>query len=80
MTISAVDGAGAALSYGLLGSVTSVPAGFVLRVIVAATGGGPTAGALRWGGLATTYGGAAGKRMFDNSTRWLGYATDNGGA
>ena len=51
-----------------------------IGALVAATGGGPTAGALRWGGLATTSGGAAGKRMFDNSTRWLGYATDNGGA
>jgi len=73
VTISAVDRAGAALSYGLLGSVTSAPAGFTLRVIVAATAGGPTAGALRWGGLATTYGGAAGKRLYDNSTKWLGY-------
>jgi hypothetical protein len=72
VTVSAVDRQGAALSYGLLGSVASVPAGFALRVIVAATGGGPTAGALRWGGLATTYGGAAGKRLFDNSTQWLG--------
>jgi hypothetical protein len=78
VTISAVDKASAALSYGLLGSVTSAPAGFTLRVIVAATAGGPTAAALRWGGLVTTYGGAAGKRIFDNSTRWLGYATDNG--
>ena len=78
VSISAVDGtgAGAALSYGIIGSVTSIPAGFVSRTLVAATQGGPTAGMLRAGRLALAYHNTT--RAPDVTTKTLGYATDNG--
>jgi len=69
-------GAAAALAYGLLGSVTSIPAGFVARTLVVATRGGPSAGTLRAGRLALQYHGTSRARDLTNEV--LGYATDNG--
>jgi hypothetical protein len=79
MVSAVTDGAAkgsSALSYGVLGSVTSIPAGFVARTLVAATRGGPTAGMLRAGRLALRYHGTV--RGADSSTKTLGYGTDNG--
>ena len=75
VTDGAVKGA-SALSYGVLGSVTSIPPGFVARTLVAATRGGPTAGMLRAGRAALRYHGTV--RSGDSSTKTLGYGTDNG--
>jgi hypothetical protein len=73
---SSGGGAVAALAYGIIGSVTSIPAGFVARTLVAATRGGPSAGTLRMGRLALQYHGTT--RARDVTTETLGYATDNG--
>jgi hypothetical protein len=72
-TSAVVDGA---LAYGMIGSVTSVPAGFASRLLVAATAGGPTAGMLRAGRLALQFHNTT--RAPDMTTKTLGYATDNG--
>lgn len=66
------------LSYGVIGSVTSIPPGFSVETIVAATAGGPTAGAVRWGGLARAAGNTSAPRPYDFTLDYLGYATDNG--
>ena len=79
MVSAVTDGAAkgdSALSYGVIGSVTSIPPGFVARTLVAATRGGPSAGMLRAGRAALRYHGTV--RAGDNSTKVLGYGTDNG--
>ena len=81
LMVSAVDsGAGAAppaLSYGVLGSVTSIPAGFVARTLLGATRGGPTGAMLAVGRRALQYHGTT-TRPPDMTTTSLGYGTDNG--
>lgn len=66
------------LSYGLLGTVTSIPAGFVLRTIVAATMGGPSEGTLRWGALVRASHALPTPRPYDMTLQYLGYSTANG--
>ena len=71
VSISAV--VGGSLAYGMIGSVTSVPAGFASRLLVAATAGGPTAGMLRAGRLALQFHNTT--RAPDMTTKTLGYAS-----
>ena len=76
---SSLDAAPApgALSYGVLGTVASLPPGFSVRTILAATAGGATAGMVRWGGLLRAHAGL-GERPADPTLDLLGYATANG--
>lgn len=84
MTVSMVHtrARGNALSWGLLGSVASVPAGHSFEVVVSA-GRGVNAAMRSWGALVLArhgnrraFGGLA---LRDKSLSQLGYSTDNGG-
>lgn len=66
------------LSYGLLGSITSVPAGYTLETVLYA-GDGINAGMLGWGDtLLTRYSKQRNAYKRDFTLRNLGYSTDNG--
>jgi len=65
------------LSYGLLGSITSIPAGFTLRTVISAEQGGPSAGMYRWGSIVRKYHDLP-ARPYDFTLDYLGYGTDNG--
>jgi hypothetical protein len=69
-------GSAAAVSYGLIGTVSSIPAGFSLETVIIATAGGPTAGAKRWGALLLDA--AQITRPYDFTLEVLAYYTANG--
>lgn len=72
------DPAAHTLSYGLMGSITSVPVGYTLETIVYA-GDGINAGMLGWGdALLTRYNKQRHAYKRDYTLQTLGYSTDNG--
>jgi hypothetical protein len=77
----AAAGAGAAtLTYGVMGNVTAIPAGYALSTIVSFSAGSVNAALTRWGDvLLAEYGksrDAAWQKDF--ALQYLGYSTDNG--
>ena len=72
--------AASALSYGLMGNVSSVPAGFSLETIMSYSPSGPTRAMISWGGkLLARYGkGRRDAYSRDLTLQKLGYSTDNG--
>ena len=68
------------LSYGVMGGVTSVPAGYSVSFVLSLSGAGINAAMLRWGDLLlNTYGKSReGAWQRDVTLQKLGYSTDNG--
>jgi hypothetical protein len=69
----------AVLSYGVMGSVTEIPAGFVIETVVSASQGGVNEAMLAWGDLLLNeYGKERYAYRRDYVLQHLGYSTDNG--
>ena len=65
--------------YGIVGSMTSVPAGYTLSTIAVFGSAGITNTVLAWGdALLAQYGKSRMAAWEEHTTRYLGYATDNG--
>lgn len=81
MVVSHVCPAPGRLSYGIMGNVTTVPAGFSTEVVLTASSGGVNAAMGEWGEVVRSYHGKANAtvaRQRDVTLRFLGYTTDNG--
>jgi hypothetical protein len=65
------------LAYGLIGSISHVPPGFSLEVMMS-LGAGPNQAVRKWGGLLTHRYNKTNPEDKDFTTTHLGYDTDNG--
>jgi len=65
--------------FGLMGAITSIPAGYESSTIIAHSAGGPNIAMRRWGDLLLArYGKSREVSISDFTTNMLGYSTDNG--
>ena len=68
------------LSYGLMGNVTEIPAGYEMSTVISFTEGGVNAAMANWGDFLLASGGKHrhGAWEKDFTLKYLGYSTDNG--